>query len=457
MRAKLVRAIAFSITAAALLPATALAGSFTRPVRLPGTGGGWLFALNDRGQALATDGNLIYPVERSGRLGHPWKVTVPGGFKAYLGSLALDDRGRVAAGLIYSDESVPPGEGEYGSPGCCARVAVASWKLGTKPPVAQLLVPPTDQNRWSNGELDAPSVVIGPEAVTALWGAGDVSPTGYPPYPDAQPFAAQLDEAFGPFGAALEAKTMMSVSKGVQSVHLVLDPAGDPLAAWRDDLGELHSVRGRPGGALPSASQATIISRGGAAESDSEFADGNEFSSDPQGDTVFAYIPSPFEKKGKVMAMTSVDGRPFGAPRTIASAGRQHGPPTVVAGGNRSLLVFTNCLAMVGECSLERGRRTNIFGVHERPFGVGGASQAFIDSRGRSVIAFEGDSAIEAITAEPRSPFGHRRRISPAGRYCRLGTGDEDEPPPASSPNGAAIFYYQCGEADDEYLVRYTP
>lgn len=459
MRVKLVRAIAISATATALLPTTALAGSFTRPVRLP-EGGPWLFALNDRGQALATDGSLVYPVERSGRLGDPWKVTVPGGFEAYVDSLALDDGGRVGAGLAYSDGSVPPGEGEYGGPGCCAHVAVVSWKLGAKPPVAQVVAPPTDHHSYSEGELGAPEVVIGPKAVTALWSTGDVSPRQSAL---GESFEAQLNEAFGPFGGTLQARRMVSVPKGVQSVHLALDPAGDPIAAWRDDFGVLHSVRGRANGARPNASQATTIPGQGAAESESEFAEGNEFSSDAQGDTVFSYIPFPFERKGRVTVMTSVDGRPFRAARIIAFTGREHNHPIVVAGGNRSLLVFTSCIAMIGECSLTWARRASIFGAHELPFGVGGEPQAFIDSRGRSVIVFEGEpaldgeSAIEAITAEPGGPFGNRRRISPAGQRCELGTGSDDEPPPASSPNGAAIFYFQCGESGQEYLVRYTP
>lgn len=155
--------------------------------------------------------------------------------------------------------------------------------------------------------------------------------------------------------------------------------------------------------------------------------------------------------------MTSVDGRPFSAPRTVGHVGREHDPPIIVAGGNRSLLVFTNCLARIGACSHAWGRRANIFGAHEPPFGVGREPQAFIDSRGRSVIVFDGEPAVEAITAEPGGPFGHRQRLSPAGRSCELGTGSDDEAPPATSQNGVAIFYFTCDEEAHEYLVRYTP
>lgn len=449
MRAKLVGAMVIC-AAASLVPTTALAGGFTRPVRLPSDGEEWVFAVNDRGQALAASGDLVYPVGRSGRLGRPWKVTVPGGFEADVGSLALDDRGRVAAGLVYGDGSVPRGEGEHGSPGCCEHVAVVSWRLGTQPPVAQVLESP-GQSYFYDTESVAPRVVVGPRAVTALW-RDPAGPQGYGPEGEPE---AQLYEAFGPFASALRTRMMVSVPHGVQSVHLALDRTGDPIAAWRDDLRMLHSVRGLPSGALPRSSQAVPIPGVKNDEPETEFAQGNEFSSDPQGDTVFAYVPGAFERESNVMAMTSVDGRVFDAPRTIAHTGREHDRVVVVAGGNRSLLVFTSCLANVRECSPVLGRRANIFGSHQLPFGVGREPQAFVDSSGRSVIAFDGESTVEAITAEPEGAFGHRQPISPAG--CQLGTGSDDEPPPASSQSGAAIFYFTCGGYDHQYLARYTP
>jgi hypothetical protein len=99
---------------------------------------------------------------------------------------------------------------------------------------------------------------------------------------------SMLDEAFGPFGGPLQARTMVSVPKGVQSVHLALDPAGDPIAAWRDDLGVLHAARGWANGSLPNTAPATIVPGNSGAEPGSKFAEGNEFSSDPQGDTAIS-------------------------------------------------------------------------------------------------------------------------------------------------------------------------
>jgi hypothetical protein len=448
MRCKLLGGTAIWVAAAALLPTVVLAVGFTRPVGLPSTGR-WLFALNDRGHALAASGNLVYPVDSSGRLGRPWRLTAPGGLPAYVGSIVLDDSGRVAAGLLYSDNTR---EGGYHEAGCCAHVGVASWLLGARPPVVQVLQPATDNASYANGALGVPEVVIGPTAVTALWSAGGIGGYG------SGPIEANLDEAFGPFGGPLQIRQMMSVPRGIQSVHLALDRTGDPVAAWRDDINELHSARGLSSGVLPSASPARRIpgiARGG--EEEAEVAEGNEFSSDRRGDTVFAYVPGPFELRGRLMTMTSVDGGRFSAPRTIARAGREHNAPNVVAGGHRSLLAFWSCIAETRECSRAWGRRAGIFGPLGAPFEVGGEPEGLIDSHGGSVVAYDGNSAIEAITAQPGKLFGRPRHVSPSGRECLLGTGGDDEPPPAASQNGAAIFYYTCDGYAHSYLVRYAP
>jgi len=165
---------------------------------------------------------------------------------------------------------------------------------------------------------------------------------------DRGPGEAQLYDAFGQFSGRLHVRIMRSAPQGVQSVHLALDSAGEPIAAWRDDLEVLHSVRGGANGALPRASRDTLIPHYRRVEPDSEFAEGNEFSSDPQGDTVFSYISGGFEKKSKVMTMTSLDGRPFGAPRAIADAGPEHDHPIQMVSSNHTDDADADLLAASG-------------------------------------------------------------------------------------------------------------
>lgn len=456
MRGKLVGALVLCAAGASLLPTTALAGSFTRPVRLPAVGE-WVFAVNDRGQALGAYGDLVYPVERSGRLGRPWKVTVSGGFAAIVGSLVVDDRGRVAAGLVYSDKSVPRGEGEYGSPACCERAAVASWKLGTKPPVAHVLASPGQSYYYESGRA-APRVVLGPTAVTALWGVGETSPSGAPPVPGGEPGEAQLYEAFGPFGGQLQTRELVSFPKGVQSVHLALDRAGDAVAAWRDDEYDLGVDRGARSGALPPPAPGQSIAGIVRTDEDGQFAEeGNEFSNDDRGDTVFAYASTTFGHKGKLLTMTSVDGGRFGAARAIARLQREHDPPTVVLGGDRSFLALWECASPSSECGSTWERRGSIFGALSAPFELSGfEADGFVDARGGSLIAYRRARVVEAIVAQPGQPFGPPHRLSSANE-CELGAGTDNEPPPASSANGAAILYYTCGGLERSYLVRYTP
>jgi hypothetical protein len=442
LRRDLRSAMAISGALAALLPTVVLAHGFSRPARLPSGQGPWLFAVNDRGQALAATSDLVYPIERSGRLGPPWQLAVPGGFSDGVTSLVLDDRGRVAAGLAYGDGSFVPEDSAH-NVGCCAHVAVGSWQLGTTPPIAQVLAPPTDHRRYSN--VGAPQLVIGPTAVTAIWSAGGgVDPLG-------APLESHLDEAFGGFGQPLQAAELLSVPKGIQSVHLSLASNGDPVAAWRENTDELGTLVGLRTGGLPSSARLQHV------PGYDDASEGEEFSSDLQGDTVFTYLSGSFSSASRVMAMTSTAGSPFGRPRVIASIGAEAAEPTVVAGGHRSLLAFWTCIALTPTCSKTWGRLMSIPGPRGAPFEVGAKPQGFIDSHGRTVILYEGNWAIEAITSQPGRPFGRPRRISPSHRECQPGTGGNDEPPVATSRNGAAIFYFTCDGHAHQYLVRYAP
>ena len=155
------------LSAVAAFSAVASAETFSRPVRLPSAPSlVWDFAVNDRGQAVAVEGNAhgasVYPIGRRGHLGKPWQVKVPGGFPGDETSVTLDSRGSIAVGILYQDDTAEPSH-EY--PGCCLRVAVASWKLGSKPPTAQSLSPPQDAASGDPHQaLQAPLLAIGPSA-----------------------------------------------------------------------------------------------------------------------------------------------------------------------------------------------------------------------------------------------------------------------------------------------------
>ena len=243
-------------------------------------------------------------------------------------SLSLDDRGRVAVGLSYNDFSDVPEETEHNSI-CCWHAAVASWELGAGSPVVQSLEPAGRHPSRSDEALLGPEVAIGPTALTALWTEGGGS-------------EAHLEEASGAFGQPLQEHQIMSALKGIQSIHLSLAPNGDPLAAWRVNTDEIGTVEGPTSGELPNpppAQKAPGFTQD--KEQQQEPAVDGEFSSDLQGDTVFTYLTGNFASHSRtVLAMTSTNGGSFRRPRLLARTGPEAKAPTVVTGGDRTLLVF---------------------------------------------------------------------------------------------------------------------
>ncbi|MGH2864490.1 MAG: hypothetical protein ACRDJX_04485, partial [Solirubrobacteraceae bacterium] len=202
----------FALLTLAAVSSAALAGQFSTPVPLPRSEQeAWRFAVNDRGQAIAarfSDGDrvLVYPVARSGRLGRPWHLAVPGflirGDRAP--AVALNGRGRVAVAL--SVEETRPGPAEH-SLGSGEHVAIASWQLGAKPPALQVLTPEGDEASYSEGQLTPPEVVIGRTSITAIWAAGGRAPVeGIIP--------ANVDEAYGSVGGQLRAVKLATVADG---------------------------------------------------------------------------------------------------------------------------------------------------------------------------------------------------------------------------------------------------
>jgi hypothetical protein len=95
-----------------------------------------------------------------------------------------------------------------------------------------------------------------------------------------------------------------------------------------------------------------------------------------------------------------------------------------------------------------------------------GTAEAFIDSRGRTVLVYDTNPVVipisrtgglYAVTAEPGKPFGAPRPFATRlGYNFQLGAEHDDEPPLPTSPNGHAILYFTSDE-DEQYLVRYMP
>jgi hypothetical protein len=127
----------------------------------------------------------------------------------------------------------------------------------------------------------------------------------------------------------------------------------------------------------------------------------------------------------------------------------------VVAGGDRTILALWGCDGE--DCSNDWGRRGSVFGRFGVPFRVGVNPEGFVDSHGRTVIAYDRGSTLEAITAEAGRPFGRPHRIVTPGRECALSSGGQYEAPVTASGNGHATFLVGCFVGSGEYVVRYTP
>ncbi len=241
-----------AVAALAMLTGVALAGRFSTPVRLPGEEvPEWHFAINGHGRAVAArlgeehgHGEVqVFPVRRSGHLGHPWQLAIPEWAPPQPAPAVALDGNRIAV-AIDVEEHAPEGGGD--SSGSDEHVAIASWQIGRRPPALQVLTPRRDESNYPEGELSHPEIIIGPSAVTALWTAG-----GRSPEPEERLEPARVDEAFGSAGAPLHAIRLRSITDGRGAItHLALAPDGNPIASWVDGHGRLATVRGGPTGAL---------------------------------------------------------------------------------------------------------------------------------------------------------------------------------------------------------------
>jgi hypothetical protein len=78
---------------AGLPSATAVAGSFSKPVRLPTKDEEWQFAINNQGEAVGVHGStadaVVVQLDRSGRISHSWLVQAPAYTNGVNPSIAL--------------------------------------------------------------------------------------------------------------------------------------------------------------------------------------------------------------------------------------------------------------------------------------------------------------------------------------------------------------------------------
>jgi len=224
---------------AAMLPAVALAGSFSEPIRLPGgQDTEWRFAVNDRGEAVGVRGSekgaLFYVLEATGGLGSPTEIGIPGNFPSTKQSVAIDPRGRIAVGLLYRDDTVVPSREykEHEGPACCGRVALSSWQLGQQPPMAQVLsAKQSAQTGPDHQVFEAPSIVIGPSAITALWTREGSQEVENGPGESPEINETKLEAAFGRFSQPLHITRVITAPRGISRIHLSLAPNGDFVTA----------------------------------------------------------------------------------------------------------------------------------------------------------------------------------------------------------------------------------
>ncbi len=203
-----------------LAPATAAAGHFSKPVRLPTKDEEWRFAVNNQGEAVgvhgSTKGAVVVQLGGSGRITHSWLVKAPINTEWVDPYVALGDRGHIAVGILYDDGQQEPSHEYHGGPGCCDHIAIASWKLGERPPVTQAVSPPLIAATGTTHQPYPPILmtIAGP-TVTALWARGY-----QPEY--LEPEEAQLEEAFGQVGKPLQTKKLLTVPHGFAYLDLYL-------------------------------------------------------------------------------------------------------------------------------------------------------------------------------------------------------------------------------------------
>lgn len=432
---------------------------FSMPIRLPGNTG-WRIAENDRGETVAVQGSsagaVIVELAPSGAPGRSWLMRVPrhvGG--VFSPSVALSKNGNIAVAVRYFDGQREPAYVEEHEAGpCCAHVAVASWKLGEAPPLAQAVSPHLSATNESGGQPGSPRIVIGrAEHVTALWarGVADGEARG------------EVEDAFGQVGGSLHTQRLVTASKGVQIEDLHVAPNGRAVASWLGYAKGLQTVSERAGGGFRRPARFQRVPR---------FEEAIGFSHDSDGNTIFSYLTGESYEPSKLDMMVSHDGDPFRGPRVIASLPKDTEVQSVYVGSTGSLLAVWrhkrrgNVEPYFVRWGSLSGRFGRVMEVGRLRFPTVSVLSGLVETPRRSLIIYQAPVAhhpntfeLDALSARPGRPFGHRVQITPALQDCRM---EEEfyEQPIVSSPSGRAFLYVICehdGVATSQDIIRYTP
>jgi hypothetical protein len=454
------------LVACGVLPSAAALGyGFSAPVALPpGYSSEWHFALNDRGEGGAVRGTatgaIFYPLEPSGGIGSPVELTVPGGFASSSQSIAINAQGRIAVALLYKDATTKPSEVEHGGIGCCGRVALSSWQSGQSPPPMQVLSP--QHSSHPGGEvqvLTAPSLVVGPAAISAIWAREENDELAAREYgPEGE---TELIQAYGRFTEPLHVEHLITAPRGVQIRQLGIAPNGSPFASWLEDRDKLVGIDGRSDGALAGPRRVVRIAH-------LSVPKGFASESGPSQRALFSYFSD--SHNHHLSALNTIARRPghrFGPVHKIATIAGA-GLATLADAARTVLAIWSRSFGFLGEDHLyvQRDSASSRAPVRQS-LGVGDGPTSFVDGHGRSVIVYRRPVAHEretyelvAVMAEKGHRFGAPQPIAAGLQRC--GAEHEEEfnrQPLALSPNGSSAFSITCETptGNDSYMIRYSP
>ncbi len=478
MRAKrgalLALAVGSTLTVVVAAPASA---GFSAPVFVGSSqaGSGWdasSLAVNDAGEAVAAypeevsqwcsgeprpqpGGLVLQALGRTGTVGPPESVRVPGWFGGGVGSMSLDDAGRVAVGATFSDWTSPSGC-EPHSFGCCSRVAVTTWRLGHGPPRLAVLAPRrTRLEEAATEALGTPSVLVDRGTVTAVW------PVGVPEGGGVGPERSFIEEAHGPFGGRLRGAVLATAGGNLGTVGLF--DLGGPFAFWIStyngydsharkvvETTVLHTATGPPGGFL------TRLQHGfGVPDSEADVV------KDGDGDVVIGMdvLQEPHARESYLIFRKPPRGR-FGL-RERLQVGGQVERASIAAGGRDTVILVEQHYD--GGVYVRRGSLNAPFGA---PVYLGGTSpeadqqpEVFVDRRGRAVVVFTRrqhglPTEVVAATALPGRAFSNARAIAPSLPGCEA-VPAEGPARATTSDDGHAVILIACDER--RYVVFYSP
>jgi hypothetical protein len=448
----------------ALPSAAALGHGFSAPVALPpGNSSEWHFALNDRGEGGAVRGTAtgasFYPLAPSGGIGSPIELAVPGGFASSSQSIAINSQGRIAVALLYKDATTKPSEVEHGGVGCCGRVALSSWRLGQSPPPMQVLSPQHSSHAREVQVLTAPSLVVGPAAISAIWAREEDDELAAREYgPEGK---TELIQAYGRFTEPLHVEHLMTAPRGVQIRQLGIAPNGSPFASWLEDRDKLVGIDGRSDGALDGPRRVVRIAH-------LSVPKGFASESGPSQRALFSYFSDSYKHDLSVLStIARRPGHPFGPVHRVATI-TGAGLATLAEAPQTVLAIWSRSFGFLGEGHLyvQRDGDSSPAAVRQS-LGLGDNPTSFIDGHGRSVIVYRRPVAHEretyelvAVTAEKGHRFGAPRPIAAGLKRC--GAEHEEEfnrQPLALSPNGSSAFSIACETptGNDAYMIRYSP